>query len=272
MTKFHFVKIALALLLATVAGASPISQGDLAQARDADVVLLGEVHDNADHHDRQAAFVRALSPAALVFEMLSTEQAAAVTPMLRTQPEALAEALQWTASGWPDFTMYAPIFAASGTAKIVGAAVPRSDARAAMASGIAAAFGDGAEAYGLTTPLPDEEQARREAFQMAAHCDALPVAMLPMMVDIQRLRDAVLARGVITALDSGARPVVVITGNGHARRDGGVATYVLRVRPEVRIFALGQSEEGRIDGTFDGIADSPAVERDDPCAAFNKTD
>ena len=41
----------------------------IAAARRADIVLLGEIHDNPEHHANQAAIVRALQPAALVFEM-----------------------------------------------------------------------------------------------------------------------------------------------------------------------------------------------------------
>jgi uncharacterized iron-regulated protein len=42
----------------------------IALAEGADVVVLGEVHDNPQHHANQAAVVRALQPSALVFEMI----------------------------------------------------------------------------------------------------------------------------------------------------------------------------------------------------------
>lgn len=234
-----------------------------------DIVILGEVHDNPAHHAEQAARVAALKPRALVFEMLTPDQAARLTPDLIADPEAMAEALGWASSGWPDFAMYHPIFAAAPEAAIFGALVPREAARAVLEGGLAESFGDGADAYGLTEPLPEAEQAAREALQLAAHCDALPEEMLPGMVAVQRLRDAVLARAVIRAMEETGGPVAVITGNGHARRDWGVPSYLARVAPDLEVFVLGQTEEGApLQGGFDEVVSAPAVARPDPCAAF----
>ena len=119
-------------------------------------------------------------------------------------------------------------------------AVPRDAARQAMTDGLAIAFGIGAEAHGLTTPLNYEEQEAREALQMAAHCDALPEHILPAIVDIQRLRDAQLAKMVARAFELTGGPVVVITGNGHARTDWGILIYVKRAAPDLSILSLGQ--------------------------------
>lgn len=234
-----------------------------------DVAILGEVHDNPAHHEEQARRVAALAPVALVFEMLTPEQAARVTPALIAEPEAMAEALGWATSGWPDFAMYHPIFAAAPGAAVHGAQVPRDAARAVFDTGAAEAFGPEAAAYGLTEPLPDAQQAAREAMQMAAHCDALPEDMLPGMVAVQRLRDAVLARAVVQAMEQTGGPVAVITGNGHARRDWGVPAYLARVAPDLDIHVLGQTEDGApLAGGFDEVVSAPAAERPDPCAAF----
>lgn len=234
-----------------------------------DVVILGEVHDNPAHHAEQAARVAALKPRALVFEMLTPDQAARVTPDLIADPEAMAGALGWDESGWPDFAMYHPIFAAAPEAAIHGALVPREVARAVFETGPADAFGADAAAYGLSGPLPPEEQAAREALQLAAHCDALPEEMLPGMVAVQRLRDATLARAVVAAMAETGGPVAVITGNGHARRDWGVPAYLARVAPDLDVFVLGQTEDGApLQGGFDAVLSAPAVARPDPCAAF----
>jgi uncharacterized iron-regulated protein len=237
----------------------------------AQVVVLGEVHDNPHHHARQAALVAEVKPAALVFEMLTPEQAARVTPALRGDAAALEQALQWQDGGWPDFAMYYPIFAAVPEAAIHGAAVPRAAARAAVKQGVAESFGPEAGAYGLNLPLAKGDQAEREAFQHAAHCEALPEEMLPVMVELQRLRDATLAQATLRALDETGGPVVVITGNGHARRDWGMPADLGRVRPGLTVFSLGQSEAGgEADGVFDRVEQSPGVEREDPCAVFAK--
>lgn len=255
----------VALLGAVPLVAQPVPD-QMAQAR---IVLLGEVHDNPQHHATQAAFVAGLMPRALVFEMLTGDQAARATPENRKSPKALEQALGWADTGWPDFSLYYPIFAAVPQAAIYGAAVPRPAARQAMKDGVAAWFGPEAAPYGLTTPLPADQQAAREAMQREAHCNALPDEMLPVMVDLQRLRDAELARTALRALDETGGPVVVITGNGHARRDWGVPSYIAALRPDVTQFALGQTEDDPApDPAFDAILSAPATPREDPCLAF----
>lgn len=235
----------------------------------ADVVFLGELHDNPAHHLRQAAYVTEIAPTALVFEMLTQAQADLVTPDLVADEAALEAALGWNDSGWPDFSIYYPIFAAAPEADYFGAAIPRDVARQAMAEGMAEAFRGDAEAYGLTAPLPDAQQAEREALQLAAHCDAMPEEMLPVMVNIQRLRDAELAYSAVQAVEAHGGPVVVITGNGHARMDWGAPVYLMAAEPDLRVAALGQGEEGAApSGVFDVVETSPPVDRGDPCDAF----
>ncbi|MEP0147486.1 MAG: ChaN family lipoprotein [Lentilitoribacter sp.] len=233
----------------------------------ADIVVLGEAHDNPHHHARQAEIVAEVEPAALVFEMLTETQALAYIP--GADVATLAAAFEWDISGWPDFEMYHPIFAAAPDAQVFGAAVPRTAARQAMTDGLASAFGSGAEAYGLTTPLESTEQEAREALQMTAHCDALPEDILPAMVDIQRLRDAQLAKIALKVFELTGGPVIVITGNGHARTDWGMPVYLKRSAPEVSITALGQGEAGVAPtGTFDVVEYTDSIEREDPCLAF----
>ncbi len=265
---------ALALVLAAPFGAAfaadtiPSSIKDAMRA--ADVVILGEVHDNPDHHRVQAEAVAAISPTAVVWEMLTEEAAGLVNAELVAAPDKLARTIRWAESGWPPLTMYMPIFRAAPQAPVYGALVPRPAARAAMETGPAVAFGADAARFGLTIPLPSDEQAAREADQQRAHCDALPAELLPQMVAIQRLRDAVLTRAILRAVEETGGPVAVITGNGHARKDRGVPTFLVRMRPGLRVFVLGQSEAGEIEGTYDFVLDSPAAEREDPCAAFTK--
>ena len=82
----------------------------------------------------------ALTPRALVFEML-TPQKAMQTPPDRSDAARLARAFDWQNSGWPDFAMYHPIFAAAPMARIYGGDLPPGDARRAVSEGAAAVFG-----------------------------------------------------------------------------------------------------------------------------------
>ena len=235
----------------------------------ADIVILGEIHDNPLHHAHQSIAVEALAPKAVVFEMLSPEQALRVTPELVRSEEALGAVLGWEAAGWPDFGMYHPIFVAAGDAAIRGAAAPAEDVRSAARDGAAAAFGEGAARFGLADPLPEAEQALREAGQLMAHCNAMPAEALPGMVEAQRLRDAWLARAALDALAETGGPVAVITGNGHARADWGIPRLIAAAAPEVEVLTIGQFEEAaEARPPFDLWLVTEAAARGDPCEAF----
>lgn len=260
---------ALAALLPLSAPAAEIDPSGLESLPPADIFVLGEVHDNPVHHAHQASAVAAIGPAALVFEMILPDQVAAITPGLRDDPAALAQALDWSARGWPDFMMYHPIFAAAPQAAIYGAEVPREDVRRAVSEGAAAVFGPGAGALGLATPLPAAEQAAREDRQAAAHCDMLPDHLLPGMVEAQRLRDAALAQAAITAHRETGGPVAVITGTGHARNDWGMPAALRVAAPGLTVLSVGQYEipaPGALPHDLWLITD--ATPRPDPCAAF----
>lgn len=239
----------------------------------AQVLILGEIHDNPLHHANQARAVAAAAPAALVFEMLTPAQAGRVLAHTRNDPEQLQELLEWEKRGWPDFEMYFPIFEAAPAARIFGGARPRDDARTAITKGAASAFGPGAWRYGLAESLPEDEQTTREAAQQEAHCNALPPEMLPGMVEAQRLRDAAMAEAVLRALRETGGPVALITGSGHARLDWGVPAAIARAAPDVTIYSIGQVEGDAFgEGLFNHLVVTEPTERPDPCAAFRKDD
>lgn len=249
--------------------AAGIEAAALAVLPPADVVIVGEYHDNPTHHANQAAAVAALAPAALVFEMLTPDQATRATSEVRGDEAALGSALRWEEAGWPDFSMYYPIFAAAPEARIYGAAFPREEIRRAAAEGAGAVFGPASDRFGLTEPLPSDQQAAREAEQHDAHCGALPAEMLAGMVEVQRLRDAGLAQTALAAFEETGGPVAVITGNGHARSDHGLPVYLKQAAPEIRVLSIGQLEETPTEPPpYDLWLVTPAAERGDPCEAL----
>lgn len=258
------LSIFIALLTPTFALALDAGPGadDLALLSTADVVVIGETHDNPAHHAVQAEIVAALQPAALVLEMLTPEQ---VAELLQDPPGYSAA---WEDAGWPDYSMYLPIFTATDAA-IYGAAVPRDVARASYTDGVAAHFDGDAVLFGLDQPLPKDQHDQRIELQFFAHCEAMPRVALGGMIEVQRLRDATLAKAALDAIDTSGKPVVIITGNGHARADWGVPAMLQQARPDLVVKTIGQAEDGNApDGTFDLIYDAPAVDRPDPCDTF----
>jgi uncharacterized iron-regulated protein len=250
--------------------AAEIDSVDGVDAAGFDVVVIGEIHDNPEHHVGQATLIERIRPSAVVFEMLNpgqAETAELIGP--DASRDALAEALDWSVSGWPDFSLYHEVFEAAEGAEIFGAALPRDTVRSAFEVGAAEAFGEAAARFGLDAPLPEGQQASREEGQMAAHCDALPEEMLPGMVSAQRLRDAHFARVTLDALAETGGPVVLITGNGHARTDWGVPAALARAAPEIEVLSIGQLEappDG--DPPYDLWRVTAPAERGDPCEAF----
>jgi len=257
-------------LLGMPLAAAEIAPTDLSALPASQIVILGETHDNLVHHQHQAEAVLAVRPSAIVFEMIGPDQAARVVDIPHSDAVALEDALGWNGSGWPDFGMYHPIFAAAPDARIYGAALPRAEVRRAMIEGAAVVFGAEAEAYGLDQPLPPDLQAERETEQQAAHCNALPEEMLPGMVAAQALRDAAFSRTALQALAETGGPVVVIAGSGHADKDRGMPVFLARAAPSVSVLSVGQVEApAQGPQPFDLWIVTERAEREDPCAAFS---
>lgn len=266
---FWPIKIgAAAVLLASPGMARELDLSDLAGVS-ADIVIIGEIHDNPRHHQNQASVVKQLRPEALVFEMLSATQAKAAQDTDHSDMLALEADLAWADSGWPDFSMYFPIFEAAPTATLFGTKIHRDQLKQAIRMGAAQVFGENAAAFGLSSPMNPQQLDARLSLQDEAHCGALPSEMLPGMIEAQRLRDAHFARVALEALESTGGPVVVITGNGHARTDWGMPAALRQAAPDVSVLSIGQISSMAGSTLFDAWVLSPELVRDsDPCDAF----
>lgn len=256
-------------------------------------VLLGEKHDNPDHHRLQARIYAALSdgqpPPAAVFEMLDAGDQPAVTALWKRAdrtPDQLAAAVDWEASGWPPFPLYAPIFSQvmGAGAPVLAAGLPR-----ALAMQLArgqplmpvGAFEGGLEVrYGIDRPLPEAQHAAVRTLMVDAHCGMLPEGMLDGMVRIQRLRDGLMAEGIRLGIEQQGR-AVLFAGAGHVRRDRAVPALLARVGItdalsvgflEVtagRVAVADYLDADRRAG-FDFLVLTPALPAEDHCAELRK--
>lgn len=268
-TALQVIAIVCALAPAIASAQSDAVDGFVARARDAQIVVLGEIHDNPEHHRIQADIVARLAPAALVLEMIPQADEDAVNALREEGAgrDEIAVALDWAGSGWPDFDYYAAILEAAPEAQIFGAGQPSEDVRRAMVEGAAKVFGADAATYGLDLPLDPEEQRAREALQAEAHCNALPADLLPGMVEAQRFRDAGLADSAIWARTmTGDGQVVVIAGSGHADTHRGIPAALAIAAPDISVLSLGQFERTPSNAdSYDEVLLAPPPERDDPC-------
>jgi uncharacterized iron-regulated protein len=252
-------------------------------------VLLGEKHDNADHHRLQAWVLRQLilggRRPAVAFEMFDTGQASAISRHVAAAPrdaDGLGEAVGWERSGWPPWEMYRPIAQAALDAgvEIVPANIPRDIARALARQGLSGVDYDVAAQLRLNEPLPGPVQAHMASEIREAHCGALGEGSVERMVLAQRARDAQMARSLVRA-DRGDGGVL-IAGAGHVR-DHGVPAHLADLAPGAPVAAVGLLEvragddapllyargpEGRL--PFDYVWFTPRTDDRDPCEAFRR--
>lgn len=260
---------------------------------DAAYVMLGEMHDNPDHHVLQARLVRAVGAAgerpALAFEMMEEDDQPAIDAAVARaprDPDAIADAVDWKHSGWYDFAMYRPIFAAGLDAgmPIVGANLPVTLAKRVAFEGADALTPALRAVLAEAEPLPPEVVASLRAEMKRAHCDApMPEKILDRLALAQRARDAQMALRLVGANAGGA---ILVTGNGHARLDRGVPASLARESPGRTVVSVGLFEvtPGKVEPSlyadefgqgplpFDFVVFTPAAEREDPCAALRGHD
>lgn len=258
----------------------PITEDRLiAMLRRADVVILGEVHDNPEHHAVQSRLVAALAPSGLAVEMIpaASEEGVAVFLEQGGLYGDIGPAIGWERLGWPDWRLYQPIFEAAKGAVITGGGLRRAQIRRAVSDGAvasAAASADPVLIRALNEELSATAQAEMEAEMIASHCGKLPSSTAPGMVEAQRLRDASFAAAALRARDNSDGLVVLITGTAHARSDRGVPLYIERLAPGLKVAtvgfveAVGDAASAAKDKAFDAVMVTLPASRDDPCAVF----
>jgi uncharacterized iron-regulated protein len=270
-------------------GGEILSFGELsARVAGADLVVIGELHDDPAHQAMQAALIAATRAPAAAFEMVPATATAALADLRAGGDPGAATDAARAAADWDDYAPWRlPIAALAADAPAIGAGQDRAALIGAMKDGAAGAFDGDAARYGLDAALPAAVQASMEAEQMLSHCNAMPVAMAPAMVEAQRLRDAAFADALVRAGDARVRPgpAILVTGNGHARRDRGSPVYLMAAGRTALVIGQVSRSHGAewrdltaqwqgADGApaFDVVilSDRPAGRADDPCAAFAK--
>ncbi|MCU0291599.1 MAG: ChaN family lipoprotein [Thermoanaerobaculaceae bacterium] len=256
----------------------------LARAR---FVLLGEKHDNPDHHRLQARVFSALLEAgrkpALAFEMLDGDDAPAVQAFLAGKPAdaaGLGAAVGWDTKSWPAWAWYQQIadLAVRAGLPIVAANLPDRLARAAARQGLGAFPPEMVKSLGLGEPLAEPVRAAMAREIADSHCGFAPPGMVEPMILVQRARDAHMAAAVQKGATSDG--AVLITGFGHARTDRAVPPHLLRGEAVVASLAFLEVQTGKesvpsyaddLDAStlpFDFVWMTPRVDDLDPCEKF----
>lgn len=254
----------------------------------ADFVLLGERHDNADHHRLQAWIAERLFAQerryALAFEMIDGDQSLQLAAYLATAPRdaaGLGAALDWNESGWPDWSLYQPIATAavSRHLPILAANLPPSLVRGIAINGMSALPPAQAQSLHL---MPDQDTAILAAHTQEiqdAHCGMLPKRALAPFALAQYARDAEMARVMADQWqkDQGKSGIVLIAGAGHVRKDRGVPFHLARMAPKAKVLSLAfveaRDDQPRMDWAalpYDLVWLTARVDDGDHCAEMSK--
>lgn len=226
-------------------------------------VLVGEQHDNPDHHSLQLWLLRSLAghrpTGSLLLEMLEpTQQAridAAQVASRAGQPvRDPFVALAWQ-PGW-DWSHYGPLmgYALVQPYPVLAANLSRDEAmdiyrqrpalpgRASTASVVQAAL------------LEDIRQ---------SHCGLLPDSQLPAMLAVQQQRDRRMAQALLAA----PAPAVLLAGAFHVRRDLGVPLHLADLEaPPGRVLMLAEVGRRVTAQQADFVWYSAAQPEQDHCA------
>jgi uncharacterized iron-regulated protein len=244
---------------------------------EADVILLGEQHDNPHHHAIQKQVLDLLGQrsalGSVVFEQVTWDQQAILDALNNRSLGELAKDLQWDTSGWPDYKLYEPLFmtATRYKAQLIAGNFAPQKSKAIYQDGYAAIFqNDEQKKLGLDQNLDPKAQAALEEEIFVGHCRLLPKDHVKTMIPVQRARDAAMALAWSRLHKKGR--TVFIVGSGHARKDFGIPWYLERLKPGIKVYSIGMNETGAESeaAAFDQIITTAAVPRDDPCAGLKE--
>ncbi len=274
-------RAALALAALAACAAAPAPEQDFtaralaARMARRPVVLLGEVHDNAIQHAVRAQALELLLQSgarpALAFEQFDRERQPDIDRILAREPADDAAAAGQLAAlgphGW-NWSYYRPflLLALRYRLPIVAVNLSRADAMRVAREGFGAVFDAGQQRRLGLDPLPPELLRAQQQAVDEGHCHRMDAQMLPALARAQIARDAAIAEAIRPYLQRG---MVMLTGNGHARRDIGVP-YFLAPAERERVVSIALIERDHPDAAgpsqaYDAVFLTPVQSRPDPC-------
>lgn len=227
-------------------------------------LLVGEQHDNPDHHALQLWLLRALASeraqGSLLLEMLNPNQQAAVDQVraayAQGQPPAdLYQALNWQA-GW-DWGHYGAImgYAVQQPWPLLSANLDRSE--------IMQIYTEPPPLSGPASTAAAVNEALLEQIRQS-HCNLLPESKLPAMLAVQQQRD----RRMAERLRDAPQPALLFAGAFHVRRDLGVPLHLqdLGAAQGVRVLILAEAGREVTAAEADYVWFTAAQPAQDHCA------
>lgn len=226
------------------------------------LILLGEVHDNAQQHALRAKALAdylqgGARPALLMEQFDRNTQPAIDAAMARADVTADEIIAIGQGTGW-DWPLYRPYIelAIRYHLPLIAANVSRAETRAIISQGLGPS--------GFAAEIPDDILRQQTDEIIAAHCGLLGAAQAARMVPAQIARDQFMAQMIQAHRKHG---VILLAGNGHVRKDIGVPRW-LDAASQTEAYSIGLLESGTesMRKHFDLALLTLAQERPDPCA------
>jgi uncharacterized iron-regulated protein len=229
------------------------------------IVLLGEVHDNAEQHALRAQALRGLLESgarpALLMEQFDREHQHEIDRVLARPGVSVEDVI---AAGAPDaasmqgwsWPLYRPYIALALQYRlpIVAVNVSRADTRRVVQEGL--------RALGFDDSIPEDIERVQTQAIVDGHCGMLDETQARRLVGAQVARDQFMARALEKQASRGA---ILLAGNGHVRSDVGVARW-LSASARSQSVSIGMLEQGDPNAAAYGIAVvTPVQARADPC-------
>ncbi|MEK1940740.1 MAG: ChaN family lipoprotein [Pseudomonas sp.] len=226
-------------------------------------VLVGEQHDNPDHHALELWLLQALEQqrpqGSVLLEMLNPDQQTKVDNARGQSIADLPAALAWQ-KNW-EWSLYGPLVrhALAQPYPLLAANLDRSEimgiykARPAL---------DGSASTAASVQAPLLEQIRE------SHCGLLPEDQLPAMLAVQQQRDRRMAQRLLAA----PQPALLFAGAFHVRRDLGVPLHLADLGAGPGSVSLVLAEVGKpvSAATADFVWYTPALPEQDHCAELRR--
>jgi uncharacterized iron-regulated protein len=228
-------------------------------------LIVGEQHDNRDHHALQLWLLQSLgerrAQGSLLLEMLTPDQQLRVDDVRHASPPPadLPGALAWQA-GW-DWNLYGPIvrFALSQPYPLLAANLDMLEVRAVYANPPI-----------LSGSRSNAASVKDELLKQVSdsHCGLLPKSQMPAMLAVQQQRDRRMAERLLAA----PTPSLLFAGAYHARKDVGVPIHVLDLGESQAPVVLMLAEQGSevTPAMADYVWYTPATPPQDYCAQMRK--
>ena len=227
----------------------------------ADLLILGEQHDAAEHQAIEQQVVAALAAkgalAAVALEMADTGASTSALRPSATEQQ-VRNALNWNDKGWP-WAAYGPavMTAVRAGVPVLGANLPRAQMPASMADSQ------------LDAHLPGPALKAQQQLIRLGHCNLLPESQITPMTRIQIAKDITMANTLAQAMLPG-KTVLLLAGSGHADRLLGVPQHLpadLKAKA-VRLRAGTAATESA--EAFDAVWVTPALPEKNYCEGLDK--